>query len=42
MERLNLAELEKIAERMGSPKMKRAVRVVTELARAEAREYEPL
>lgn len=42
IERLNLAELGKLAERMGSPKMKRAVRVVTELARAEAREYEPL
>ncbi|GAB4494621.1 MAG: hypothetical protein Fur0016_17400 [Anaerolineales bacterium] len=40
LERLNLDELKKLTERMGSPKMKRAVRIVTELARAEAEEYE--
>jgi hypothetical protein len=34
--------LQQLAKRMGSPKLKRAVRVVVELARAEAEEYETL
>ena len=42
LERLNLDELEKLAVRMGSSKMKRAVRIVAELARAEAEAYEKL
>ncbi|PJB67883.1 MAG: hypothetical protein CO094_02650 [Anaerolineae bacterium CG_4_9_14_3_um_filter_57_17] len=42
LERLNLEELRQLAERMDSPKLKRAVRVVVELARAEAEEYETL
>jgi predicted transcriptional regulator of viral defense system len=42
LERLNLEELQQLAKRMGSPKLKRAVRVVVELARAEAEEYETL
>jgi predicted transcriptional regulator of viral defense system len=42
LERLNLDELQRLADRADSPKLKRAAKSVVELARAETREYETL
>lgn len=42
LERLNMQELEQFAERSGSPKWKRAARIIVELAQTEAKEYKPL
>lgn len=42
LERLDLAELERLAERSGSPKQRRATAHVRELARSEAAEFETL
>jgi len=42
LERLDLQELEQFAERSGSPKWRRAVRLIVELAQAEIKEYKPL
>ena len=42
LERLDLNELLRLAEDSDRPKLKRAARIVAELARAEAQEYESL
>ncbi|MBI2265009.1 MAG: hypothetical protein HYU64_07535 [Armatimonadetes bacterium] len=42
LERLNLVELWHQAEHSGRPKLRRAVRTVSELARTESQEYEKL
>jgi predicted transcriptional regulator of viral defense system len=42
LERLNLDELQRLADLTKSPKLKRAAKSVVELARAETREYETL
>jgi predicted transcriptional regulator of viral defense system len=42
MERLDLDELRRMAERAGSPKLRRVAAFVVELARMEAEEYEEL
>ncbi len=42
LEHLNPDELSRLADLAGIPKLKRAVKSVAELARAEMREYEPL
>lgn len=42
LERLDLDALRRMAERAGKPKLVRAASRVAELARAEAKEYEPL
>jgi hypothetical protein len=41
VERLNLDELQRQAD-LASPKLRRAVRIVSELVRAEVQEYEML
>jgi predicted transcriptional regulator of viral defense system len=42
LDRLNLADLDRLTERIGSPKLRRAAAQVRELAQAEAEEYEIL
>jgi predicted transcriptional regulator of viral defense system len=42
LEHLNLDELSRLTDLAGIPKLKRAVKSVAELARAETREYKPL
>jgi len=42
LDRLNLAELDRSAERIGSPKLRRAAAHVRKLAQAEAKAYEVL
>jgi predicted transcriptional regulator of viral defense system len=42
LERLDLAELRRLVELLGSPKLGRVAAVVAEFARAEAKEYETL
>ncbi|MFQ6102513.1 MAG: hypothetical protein ACE5OS_14970 [Anaerolineae bacterium] len=42
LDRLDLDELQRLAERTGSPKLRRVAAYVTELAHAEAEEYELL
>ena len=42
LDRLNLAELDRLAERIGSPKLRRAVIHVRNLAQVEVTEYEVL
>ncbi|MCX6030575.1 MAG: hypothetical protein NT169_14910 [Chloroflexi bacterium] len=42
LDRLNLDELDRLAERIGSPKLRRAVAHVQNLAHAEVTEYEAL
>ena len=42
LERLNMLELEKLADQSGLPKWKRAAGVIIELAQAEAQEYKAL
>ncbi len=42
LERLDLDELQRLAERAGKPKLRRVAAYVAELARAEAEEYERL
>lgn len=42
LERLDLEELQRMAEQAGKPKLRRVAAYVVERARAEAEEYEPL
>jgi len=42
LDRLDLDELQRLADRAGSPKLRRVAAFVAELARTEAEEYEPL
>lgn len=42
LERVDVQELAQFVERSGSPKWRRAMRFVLELAQAEAKDYEPL
>ncbi len=42
LERLNLAELQRLADLTGRPKLKRAAKIIRELVRADAEEYKTL
>ncbi|HEY64520.1 MAG TPA: hypothetical protein G4O02_08095 [Caldilineae bacterium] len=42
LDRLDLDELQRLADRMAKPKLRRVAAFVAELARTEAEEYEPL
>ena len=42
LEILDLERLRRLAARSGKPRLKRATRVIKDLARREAEEYEPL